>query len=206
MGHDCCDAKKDELAELTQTHGTVLKLVLGINLVMFFVESAAGWLARSTALFADSLDMLGDSFVYAMSLYALSKGAQWGARVSVVKGAIMAGFGLWVLGQAVYRFVSPVLPSAEAMGSIGALALVANVTCALLLLRHRSANINMRSTWLCSRNDVIANLGILAAAGMVSWTGTRYPDLVVGALIAGLVLRSSFSVFKEALPQMRGAQ
>lgn len=195
---DCCSSKESELAELRERHGILLKVVLAINLVMFFVESIAGWLAGSTALFADSLDMLGDAFVYGMSIYALGRDIKWNARASLVKGVFMGGFGVWVIGQATYRFFTPGIPVAETMGLVGGLALVANITCAVLLLRHRNDDLNMRSTWLCTRNDVIANIGVLVAAALVALTQSKYPDLVVGALVAAMVLRSSFLILRES--------
>jgi len=188
---------------LQDKHSAMLKVVLVINLLMFFIESVAGWMSKSTALFADSLDMLGDAFVYGISLYAIKRGAAWGAKVSLVKGMIMLSFGVGVLSQAVYRFLSPVLPEAEWMGWVGGLALVANAICAVLLLRHRDDDINMKSTWLCSRNDVIANIGVLIAAGLVAATQSRYPDLIVGTAIAVLVLQSGYSVVRESAKVLR---
>ncbi|NDD92431.1 cation transporter, partial [bacterium] len=180
---DCCDHKLDELADLRLGQAKILKVALGINALMFVLEFATGWFSHSTALLGDSLDMLGDAFVYAMSLYVIGKNTKWRASVSLIKGGIMSAFGLGVLIEAARRFVSPELPVASAMGVMGALALVANGTCAYLLLRHKDDDVNMRSTWLCSRNDVIANLGVLLAAGAVSLTQSKVPDLIVGICI-----------------------
>lgn len=202
MDH-CCNAKESELKKLASTQGKTLRIVLFINLVMFGVESTYGWIAHSTALLADSLDMLGDAFVYSVSLYALGRGSHWSARVSLLKGGIMTFFGLGVLGEAGYRFFTSTLPHAETMGVIGAVALAANLTCAILLLRHRHDDINMRSTWLCSRNDVIANVGVILAAWAVSMTQSPYPDLIVGVIIAALVLRSSYQVLTESSAILR---
>lgn len=196
---DCCGSKQTELEKLGQNQVQVLRIVLAINLVMFFIEGYYGWISRSTSLQADSLDMLGDVVVYGTSLYAISRGVRWTARISLGKGLIMGAFGIWIVSQALYRFFSAGIPVAETMGWVGLLALAANVTCAVLLLRHRSDDINMRSTWLCSRNDVIANFGVLGAAGAVAFFQSKYPDLIVGVAISALVLKSSYSVIRDSL-------
>lgn len=202
---DCCNAKAHELKALSGRQRKILWIVLVINLAMFFIEGTAGLVARSTALLADSLDMAGDAFVYAISLYAIGRSVRWNASVSLVKGCVMAAFGIGVLVQAILRFQAGAPPVAELMGWAGGLALVANLTCAALLLRHRNDDINMRSTWLCSRNDVIANLGVLVAAALVGYTGALWPDLVVGVGIAALVLRSAASVLRESSGQLKAA-
>jgi len=142
--------------------------------------------------------MLGDAFVYAFSLYIIGKSVRWNAGVSMLKGIVMATFGIGVVVNAIQRYLAPTIPVAETMGVIGALALGAILTCAILLLKHRSDDLNMRSTWLCSRNDVIANFGVLVAAGLVALTGSKYPDLVVGIVIALLVLKSAFHILQES--------
>lgn len=201
----CCDCKGEALAKLRERQGRVLKAVLAINLGMFFVESAAGAMARSTSLLADSLDMFGDAAVYGASLYVLNRGPLWQARVSLFKGGLMLVFGLGVLAEAGSKALGHGFPRADAMGVIGAMALAANVACLLLLLRHRQDDINMRSTWLCSRNDILANLGVLGAAAMVARFQSSWPDVLVGVAIALLVLSSSFSVLREALQTLRQA-
>jgi len=137
---------------------------------MFLAEFVAGLLAGSVALLADSLDMLGDSLVYGFSLYVVNRSLQWKARAALAKAAVMAAFGLFVLAQLVYKLLHPALPIAEAMGLVGALALAANAVCFALLWRHRAEDINMRSVWLCSRNDILANVGVALAAGAVWMT------------------------------------
>ena len=161
---DCCDAKAQELIRLRGKHRNVLIAVLVINAVLFVVEAAAGLLANSTALLADSMDMLGDSLVYGFSLYVLGRSAVWKAKAALLKGVIMAVFGAGVLIQAFYKATTGALPVAETMGVIGLLVLLGNGLCFFLLSRHRSDDLNMRSTWLCSRNDIIANLSVLVAA------------------------------------------
>lgn len=175
-----------------------LKTVLVINAVMFLVEFAAGLLAASTALMADSLDMLGDTLVYAFSLYVVSRNDAWKAGSAYLKGGIMAFFGVFVLAQAVYKLLNPVTPEFEMIGLVGLLALAANGCCLALLWRHRTEDVNMRSVWLCSRNDIIANTSVLFAALGVWLVDSQWPDLVVGLGIAILFLRSSVRVFRDA--------
>jgi cation diffusion facilitator family transporter len=200
---DCCQTKAQELTELRGTHRNVLVAVLVINAVLFLVEAAAGLLANSTALLADSLDMLGDSLVYGFSLYVLWRSAAWKAKAALLKGAIMALFGAGVFWEVIYKTLSGIVPSAETMGIIGALVLLGNGTYFLLLFRHRADDLNMRSTWLCSRNDIIANLSVLVAAIGVKVFAASWPDILVGAAIAALFLKSAFTVLRESFSELR---
>ena len=199
----CCETKAEELHGLRSKHKNVLVVVLLINAVLFVVEGAAGLLAHSTALLADSLDMLGDSLVYAFSLYVLLRSAAWKAKAALLKGAIMAVFGVGVLLEVIYKTISGVIPTAATMGIIGALVLLGNGICFLLLFRHRSDDLNMRSTWLCSRNDIIANLSVLVAAIAVKVFHASWPDIVVGVAIAALFLKSAFTVLRESFLELR---
>jgi Co/Zn/Cd efflux system component len=199
---DCCQAKAQEIEQARDAFGRVLWIVLAINGGMFVAEFGAGLLARSTALMADSLDMFGDASVYALSLYALNRTVRWRAGAALVKSLLMAGFGLVVIGDVALKVAAGTVPAAPLMGAFGALALAANLTCALLLLRFRAGEINMHSTWLCSRNDVLANLGVLAAAGLVAATRSPWPDVAIGGLIAGVFLHSAVGVFREATSQL----
>jgi cation diffusion facilitator family transporter len=199
----CCESKADEIRVLRGRHKNVLTTVLVINVVLFVVEAAAGLLANSTALLADSLDMFGDSLVYGFSLYVLWRSAVWKAKAALLKGAIMAVFGIGVLFEAVYKMLSGVVPIAETMGIIGSLVLVGNGICFLLLFRHRSDDLNMRSTWLCSRNDIIANLSVLVAAAGVTIFNSGWPDILVGAAIAAVFLKSSLTVLAESFVELR---
>jgi cation diffusion facilitator family transporter len=199
----CCEHKTEEINSLRREHRKVLVLVLVINAVLFIVEAVAGLLAHSTALLADSLDMLGDSLVYGFSLYVLWRSAEWKAMAAMVKGIVMALFGIGVLIEAVYKIAAGVTPVAETMGIIGLLVLIGNGVCFLLLFRHRSDDLNMRSTWLCSRNDIIANVAVLLATVGVRLMNSAWPDIVVGATIAGLFLRSSFTVLSESFAQLQ---
>lgn len=195
---DCCSNVACEIEKLQARQSKTLKVVLAINLVMFVAEFSAGWIASSTALMADSLDMLGDALVYGFSLYVVSRNDAWKAGSAVLKGGIMAAFGLFVLGQAIYKVLNPVVPEFELIGLFGLIALAANSVCLMLLWRHRGEDVNMRSVWLCSRNDIIANISVLFAALGVWLTSSQWPDLAVGLGVAALFLRSSFYVFKDA--------
>ncbi len=200
---DCCEDKSCEIVALRESHGRVLWIVLAINALMFLVEGAAGLVAHSTALLADALDMLGDALVYGFSLFVLARSMRWQATAALAKGGFMLVFGLGVLAEAVYKMFNPVLPAAEVMGAVGALAFAANVVCFLLLYRHRGDNLNMSSTWLCSRNDLIANAGVLLAAGATYLAASRWPDIIVGCVIAALFLRSAYSVLRDAIRAFR---
>jgi cation diffusion facilitator family transporter len=199
----CCEDKSFEIVALRESHGRVLWIVLAINALMFLVEGAAGLIAHSTALLADALDMLGDSLVYGFSLFVLARSMRWQASAALIKGGFMLAFGLGVLGEAVYKMFNPVLPGAEMMGVVGAIALAANGVCFALLYRHRGDNLNMSSTWLCSRNDLLANVGVLLAAGATYLVASRWPDIIVGCVIAALFLRSAYSVLQEAIQALR---
>jgi Co/Zn/Cd efflux system component len=170
---------------------------------MFAVELTAGLLAASVSLVADSLDMLGDALVYGFSLYVVTRGARMKAVAALLKGGIMAAFGLFVLGQAIYRVMVPQLPVFEAIGAMGLLALAANGVCLGLLWRHRADDVNMTSVWLCSRNDIVANVSVLFAAFGVWLTDSGWPDILVGLALAVLFLRSALFVLRGSLVQLR---
>jgi cation diffusion facilitator family transporter len=205
MVDDCCDHKGDEIAALGQTsRRRVLQIVLAINLAMFFVEFGAGVVAHSTALMADSVDMLGDAVVYILSLYALSRGNRWKAGAALAKGGLILAFGAAVAIEVVRKLQTGVVPISSLMALFGGIALLANLTCLLMLYRHRDEDVNMSSTFECSRNDVVANVGVLAAAAAVFVTGRGWPDIVAGSIVAALFLRSAFRVVRRAWPQFRG--
>ncbi len=195
---DCCDNATSEINKLQARQSKTLKAVLGINLGMFLVEFVAGLMAASTVLIADSLDMLGDALAYGISLFVVSRHDGWKAASALIKGGIMALFGLFVLAQAAYKLLHPMTPQFETIGLVGLLALAANAACLWLLWRHRAEDVNMRSVWLCSRNDIIANVSVLLAALGVWLSSSQWPDLLVGLGIAALFLRSAFHVFKDA--------
>ena len=198
---DCCEVRSD----IPERQRRVLQVVLWINVGMFLVEALAGVLASSTALLADSVDMLGDAIVYGFSLYVVSRGAIWQTRAALLKGLIMAAFGIGVLVQVVVKVLAGVVPSAEVMGSIGFLAIVANGICLALLWRHRTDDVNMRSAWVCSLNDVGGNAAVLVASAVVALTGSGWPDIIVGLLIAAMFGASAVTVIRSAKRAMQTA-
>jgi Co/Zn/Cd efflux system component len=193
---DCC-----EVHEVPRRQRGVLRAVLWTNAGMFLVESVAGVLAHSSALFADSVDMLGDAVVYGFSLYVVGRGPAWQARAGLVKGITMAAFGAGVLVQVGYKLAHGLAPAVEVMGTVGLLALAANLLCLSLLRARRDDDLNMRSAWVCSRNDVIGNAAVLVAAALVALTGSPWPDIVVGLAVAAMFSRSAAQVVREALRQ-----
>lgn len=207
MAHDCCSKKGDTLARLAvkAEQRRVLIIVMFINLAMFVAEFSGGIIARSSALMADSVDMLGDAFVYALSLYALHRGARWEAGAAIVKGVIILLFGLAVIAEIGVKIVNGTPPSSSLMLSFGGLAMVANLICLAMLWRFRRINVNMSSTFECSRNDVAANLGVLVAAALVAVTGAAWPDIAVGGIIAFAFLWSAQRVLAEATSAWRNA-
>jgi Co/Zn/Cd efflux system component len=203
---DCCDAKGVELAQVRDRLRGVLQIVLAINVAMFALELGAGVLARSSALIADSVDMLGDAWVYVLSLVALYRGPRWRAGAALAKGLTIAVFGIGVITEVGLKIRDGVMPLAPLMVGFGVLALAANLTCLALLYRYRAHDVNMSSAFECSRNDVIANVGVLLAAAGVWWWDSAWPDIAVGLTIAALFLRSSVRVVRQAWPEFRAAR
>ena len=199
MSASCCEKKGEALAEAARRAETrkVLIVVLAINIAMFFVEFGAGIVARSASLMADSLDMLGDALVYVVSLYALDRSTRWQAGTALLKGAFILFLGLAVVVQIGMKMVYGVPPSSQLMLAFGTLALVANLYCLRLLWSFRADNINLSSSFECSRNDVLANLGVIVAAGGVAWFQSPWPDIVVAIVIAALFLRSAGRVLAD---------
>ncbi len=181
----------------------VLVVVLAINAAMFVVEVVAGWRADSVSLQADALDFLGDSLNYAVTLWVLQRPAAWRAGAALVKGLVMMAFGAYVLGLSLVNTVLGSAPEAGIMGVVGLLALLANLAAAALLFRFRKGDANLRAVWLCSRNDAIGNLAVLAAAAGVFASGSPWPDLGVGLVIASLAGWAGASVARQALGEMR---
>lgn len=198
-----CDDKSCEVDLLRDNHSHVLKIVLAINAAMFFIEGTAGYLARSTALMADSLDMLGDALAYGLSLYVLGRGEKWNAMAALFKGGLMALLGILILSQAVFKMLHPSLPVAEAMGLFGGMAMMANLTCLALLWKSKTDDLNMNSVWLCSRNDFLANSGVLASAVAVKLTHSGWPDILIGLAIAAVILKSSIGVIHRAYSRLQ---
>ncbi|AKM10941.1 MAG: cation transporter [Qipengyuania citrea] len=205
MAKNCCDA-----ADVGDVHNDprwrkVLWVALGLNAIMFAVEIVAGIAADSRALQADALDFLGDSANYAISLGVAGMAIAWRARAALAKAATMLGFGLWVLGSAIWGLFAGASPDAGTMGIVGFLALAVNLAVAAMLFRYRTGDANMRSVWICSRNDAIGNVAVLAAAVGVFGTGAAWPDLAVAGILASLAIWGSADVFVQARRELRAA-
>jgi Co/Zn/Cd efflux system component len=183
----------------------VLWIALVINVAMFGVEVGAGWRSGSVSLLADAIDFFGDAVNYGLSLAVLALALHVRAKAAIFKAVCMAAFGVGVLGRAVWSWQAGAIPDASVMGAIAVLALVANGGVALLLYRHRQGDANMRSVWICSRNDAIGNVAVGLAALGVFGTGTAWPDLGVAALMAALALSGAASVLKQARLELRPA-
>jgi cation diffusion facilitator family transporter len=205
MAHDCCSAKGVELEKLARQaqQRRVLVIVLIVNFAMFFVEFGAGLVAGSAALMADATDMLADAFVFGLSLYAVARSDRWKAGVAAFKGALILVLGLGILVNVAVKIQSGVPPSSSMMLIFGGAALVANIVSVVLLWRFRAQDVNMASTFECSRNDVISNVGVLIAAGLVAATNSPWPDIVIGLAMAAIVLRSAVRVLGGSVPQMK---
>jgi len=176
----------------------VLIALLLINGVMFVAELGVGWWAQSTALIADALDMLADAMVYGVGLYAVGKSLLVKVHAARISGSLQVLLGLLVLVDIVRRLIVGSEPVSILMMSMGVIALIANVTCLILIAKHREAEVHMRASWIFSKNDVIANLGVILAGGLVAWTGSRLPDLVIGLLVALLVIRGGILILQDA--------
>lgn len=184
----------------------VLWAVIAINGVMFVTEMAAGQAAGSQALKADALDFLGDTLTYGLSLAVIGLSLRVRATAALVKGVSLSLMGLWVLGSTAYQLLYLGVPQAEVMGGVGLLALAANLASVLLLMRYKDGDANVRSVWLCSRNDAIGNVAVMVAAASVWGTTTAWPDLIVAAAMAGLFLSSSLQILRQAWQEHRTGQ
>ncbi len=203
MGKSCCQTPEtDQSAHNNPRWRMILWIALIANAAMFVVEIVAGIAADSRALQADALDFFGDAANYAISLGVAGITQAWRAKAALLKAATMLGFGLWVIGYAVYGLAVGSSPEPQTMGLIGTLALLVNAAVALLLFRYREGDANMRSVWICSRNDAIGNIAVLAAALGVFGTGQAWPDLLVAGIMAGLAIWGSSEVFKHARQEL----
>ncbi len=200
----CCDDSCTIEALRERQRGT-LRMVLGINAVLFLVIVVAALYGQSSALLADSLDNLGDALTYALSLYVVSRGAAAKARVALFKGVLILLAAALVAGHVVYRLLVPTVPIFELMGIFSLVGLAGNSACLYLLWRHRHEDVNMSSVWECSRNDIASNLSVFVAAGAVWLTGAGWPDLVVAAILAAFLMRSALRVIASALRELRAA-
>ena len=202
-GCDC--SQKTRFEGVSRAYRRVLLAVIAINATMFGVEMTSGIWAQSMALKADALDFLGDSVTYGLSLAVIGMSLRTRATAALLKGLSLAVMAAVILGASLYRVFVLAQPDAAVMSTIGVLAFAANVASVLLLIRFREGDANVRSVWLCSRNDAIGNLGVIAAGGLVAYTGTHWPDLVVASVLAGLFLTSSVQIIRRALAERREA-
>ncbi len=190
-----CGCGSEQAASLEKK---TLITLLAINAFMFVVEITLGWLAQSTGLIADSLDMLADATVYGLSLYAVGKGVLQQAKAARVSGYLQIILGLGVLFEVIRRMIFGSEPQSTLIIVVGVVALIANVVCLVLISKHKDGGVHMRASWIFSTNDVIANLGVIISGVLVIVSGSRYPDLVVGTLISIVVIRGGIKILKEA--------
>jgi Co/Zn/Cd efflux system component len=202
MSAECCNPIQDPHCG-NPTYRRVLWAVLVLNAAMFLAEIGAGVLAGSAALQADALDFLGDAANYGISLFVVGMALRYRASAALAKGASMAVFGLWVIGSVVWHALHGTLPNAFTMGVVGVAALAANVASFALLWAYRTGDANMRSAWICTRNDVLGNFAVLLAALGVFGTGTGWPDVIVAAVMASLALQGAWRVIRDALAELQ---
>ena len=202
MGADCCGTSV-KFEGLSADYKRRLWLVIAINAAMFLVEMGAGALAGSNALQADALDFLGDAATYGISLAVIGASIRIRAMAALAKAASLSLMSLWVLAMTGYQILIVGVPRADVMGVVGVLALAANVTSVLILMRYKDGDANVRSVWLCSRNDAIGNVAVMLAALAVWGTGTKWPDLLVAALMAGLFFYSSMRILQQSIAKIR---
>jgi len=191
---------------VSKSYITVLWVIIAINAVMFFIETGASVVSDSMPLRADALDFLGDSLTYTISLLAIGHSLRWRASAAMFKGITLALMGVWVLGSTLYRVFILGAPNELIMGSTALLAFFANAGSALLLLKYRNGDCNVRSVWLCSRNDAIGNLAVLLAAVAVYGTQSHWPDLIVAFLMALLFLHSATLIIRQAMSELSADQ
>lgn len=190
---------------MSKSYKNILWVVIGVNFVMFLVEIVASITSESMALRADALDFFGDSLTYTITLLAIGHSLRWRASAAMFKGLSLAVMGLWVFGSTLHRVFILGIPNEMIMGWVALIAFSANVMSALLLLKYRDGDSNIRSVWLCSRNDAIGNLAVMLAAIGVYFTRSDWPDLIVAFLMAGLFLHSSTLIIQQARNELRAA-
>lgn len=206
MSAHCCDHDSPPATQIVNLprYRRILWVALVINAAMFVVEIAASVQSGSLSLLADAIDFAGDTLNYGVSLAVLASALAWRARAAMLKAISMIGFGLFILGQALWSVWNGSVPSATTMGAVAVLALLANVSVAVMLYAFREGDANMRSVWLCSRNDAIGNLAVMVAALGVFGTGSAWPDLIVASLMASLALQGGWQVLRQARAELRG--
>lgn len=196
----CCghDAKFDGVSD---DYKRRLWIVIALNAIMFVVEMSAGHMAKSQALQADALDFAGDALTYGISLAVIGASVRARTNAALVKGISLFLMGTWVFGSTVYRVFYVGVPTAEIMGLVGFMALMTNLASVLLLVRYKDGDANVRSVWLCSRNDAIGNVAVMFAALGVWGTATGWPDLIVATIMAGLFLSSAYQIVRQAFAE-----
>jgi Co/Zn/Cd efflux system component len=205
MGADCC-GHGATFEGLSADYQRRLWAVIAINAGMFVIEMSAGALAGSRALQADALDFFGDAATYGISLAVIGSALRVRAWAAFAKGISLTLMGLWVLGATAYHVLVLGIPRAEVMGVVGVMALAANVASVLILIRYKDGDANVRSVWLCSRNDAIGNVAVMLAALGVWASATKWPDLIVAAIMAGLFLYSSAQILRQSLRELRSGE
>ncbi|WP_319414078.1 cation transporter [uncultured Cohaesibacter sp.] len=201
---DACGCKGNPVFDgVDKRYKAILWTVIAINGAMFFVEMIAGRLAGSQALQADALDFLGDFLTYGISLAVIGMSLRVRSTAALVKGFSLLAMGLWIFGSSLYQFLYLEVPRAEIMGAIGVMALAANVGSVLLLARYKDGDANVRSVWLCSRNDAIGNVAVMVASLTVHYTNSALPDIVVALVMAGLFLRSAQLIITQSVREFR---
>jgi Co/Zn/Cd efflux system component len=201
---DCCDhCYSSDPHRGNPTYRRVLWAVLAINAAMFLVEIGAGLAAGSASLQADALDFFGDAANYAISLLVVGMALRYRAMAALAKGATMSLFGFWIIGTVIWHALHGTLPIAITMGAVGFAALAANAISVGLLWAYRDGDANMRSAWICTRNDVLGNVAVLVAAAGVFGTGTGWPDIIVAAIMASLALQGAWLVIQQSLNELR---
>lgn len=202
MSGSCCTAQP-KFDGMSEGFKRALWIVIAINAAMFAIEMSAGAISGSQALKADALDFLGDTITYSISLFVIGRSVRMRTSAALFKGLGLAAMGLWVLGSTLWSLIVLGQPNASVMGVVGVLALLANLASVGVLMRYRNGDSNVRSVWVCSRNDAISNLAVILAAALVAVTGAAWPDLLVAALMAALFLWSAAQITSQALQEMR---
>lgn len=199
---DCCENKSCTIESMKAGQSKTLKIVLLINLFLFFLTAYYGLMANSTGLLAESLDDLGDAITYALSLFVVYKSDQMKAKVAFIKGCLILLGAVFVLSQVIRNILDSSIPVFEVMGSVAFIALLLNLTCLFLLTKHRDQDINMSSVWECSKNDILNNLAIILASLLVWITNLGWADIAIGMALSLMLVKSSFKVLKSAYPKM----
>lgn len=204
MGSSCCENKNFD--GTSEKYRRVLIAVIVINAAMFFVEIIAGFTAQSMALQADALDFAGDALTTTISLLVIGQALALRAKAALMKGLILGGMGVWVLGATAYRVIFVGMPDEVTMGTIGFLALAANVLSMVLLMNFREGDANVRAVWLCARNDAIGNVMVMVGALLVAWTATPWPDLIIAAVLATIFVSGAWQIIRQSRAELLSAK